>query len=168
MRYYSLIVNFFYFILFNIYLSNKFILCKNNNYFFSYLYVFQCYLNLINSTNIFIGNLISLNFFNAFFRVLLKSLKYFAYGFMKFFFFLIIGLGFKKKTSRFNFFYIFVGNRHWVRFNFCNNNLFFNIRKRNIIFFVETKQNLHYYLAVTKNMRKETAFKTKGIMFSRV
>ena len=111
MHYYGLIINFYFFVLNNIYLLKNFVVILHNNHLLNYFYFVQCGLNLLNGLNFFIC-LNFVNYLNAIFRILFKRYELISYGFLKFFFFLIIGLGFKKKTSRYNFFFIFVGNRH--------------------------------------------------------
>jgi hypothetical protein len=46
-------------------------------------------------------------------------------------------------------------------------NYFFNIRRRNIVIFSKTKSNFNFYLSILRCLRKESIFKTKGIMLKR-
>lgn len=47
-------------------------------------------------------------------------------------------------------------------------NYYFNIRRRNILILTANKNLLNYFLAMTHYLRKETVFKTKGLMFRRI
>jgi len=126
--------------------------------------------------NIFLFVLIQ-NFFNHFIKMLLfRVLSSTIYEnilsiveFLRYRYFLKIGLSFKKKYfKKLGFFTIFIGHRHWVLFKLPLNNFYFNIRRKNIVMFMRTKNLLNYFICLTRYLRKETVFKTKGIMFSRV
>ena len=79
--------------------------------------------------------------------------------------FIKVGLGFRKKYSiRLNTFSMNIGRRKWVVFKLHPVSFFFNLRKRNLFLFVNSKKKLFYYLTHFKTLRRETLFKFKGIM----
>ena len=107
-------------------------------------------------------------FINLFTNIFFKNI-FININFLKYKYYLKIGLSFKKKFSRLhNLFRIFIGHRHWVLFKMPKINYYFNIRRRNILLLTSNKNLLNYFLAMTHYLRKETVFKTKGLMFRRV
>lgn len=79
--------------------------------------------------------------------------------------FLKVGLGFRKKYYRkFNFLTLNIGIRKWTVFKTFPSTFFFNVRRRNIFMFSNTKKKLYFYLVHLKYLKKETIYKVKGIM----
>lgn len=79
--------------------------------------------------------------------------------------FLKVGLGFRKKYyKKFNFLTLNVGVRKWAVFKTFPSTFFFNVRRRNIFMFSNTKRKLYFYLTHLKYLKKETIYKVKGIM----
>jgi len=148
----------------NIYTLNSYFLKKElNKHFFKILNV--CYLNfkfyLINFSKFLLIN----ELFNINFMKLNKNLLFVFCGFTYAKIFLKVGLGFRKKYSlSTNLYNLFVGRRKWVVFKLEPSSFFFNIRRRNIFIFCNSKKKLYENLIKLKYMRKETVFKVKGIM----
>ena len=79
--------------------------------------------------------------------------------------FLKVGLGFRKKYSKnMNLYILSIGRRYWVIIKSQPLCYFFNVRRRSIFFFSNTKRNLYLYLNRLRVLRKETVYKYKGIM----
>lgn len=79
--------------------------------------------------------------------------------------FLKVGLGFRKKCSRSTSIYnMFVGRRKWASFILQPNSYFFNVRRKNIFLFCNSKKKLYENIVKIKYMRRETVYKVKGIM----
>ncbi len=99
----------------------------------------------------------------------LKNLKNFSLSknikFRWFKFVLFSGLGFKKKISKLkNFLYLYIGDRHWLVLKIPKNIFIFPFKKRNLIFFSNSKISLFYFNNLLKELKKESVFKVKGFL----
>ena len=143
---------FFFSIRFNLlnflFLDNFFLYpyLKNKNLFFFDRKVFYNYFNLL------------INFCKFFELFFLANFKWSR-------FVLFSGLGFKKKLSKFNrFICLFIGDRHWLIIPYLENLIIFSFRRRNFIFFSNSKTTLYYFNNLFKSFSRTNIFKVKGYL----
>lgn len=141
------------------------------NFFLTYqnvnkLYIFKNFImDYKNYKIFFINNVFLLKYVNIKNKKLRKTLLFLFCGFTYAKIFLKVGLGFRKKFSKkFNLYNLSVGRRKWVVFSPMPTSFFFNVRRRNIFLFCNSKKKLYWYITHLRYMRKETVFKVKGIM----
>lgn len=146
----------------NIFVYNSFFLV----FFFKKLSKFDAI--ILKKNNFLITTIKNKKFF-TFYKILELKLwrslvsLYFGFAYSKIF--VKVGLGFRKKYyKRLNTFSMNIGRRKWVVFKLHPTSFFFNLKKRNLFLFTNTKRKLYLYLTHFKTLRKETLFKFKGIM----
>lgn len=127
-------------LLFNIsLLKTNFFLKKKKNYFF--------FKNFIKKLNFF-----NLNFQFSWYRFILFS-----------------GLGYKKKIfSKKKLIFAYIADRHWILYKFNQNSTILPIKRRNFLFFSNSKNNLILNYNFFSSLKTPYVYKMKGFIDFRV
>lgn len=107
---------------------------------------------------------------NFFFRIFRNYTFYFPLiGFRWFRFVLFSGLGYKRRMfKRFKLIFVYIGDRHWILYKFGNNSFVGPHRRRNYVFFSNSKSFLRNDYNFFSSLRKQYVYKMKGFLDARV